>query len=186
MSVILSKKIEFGKYDFFGCGRNRNDCDVTIELRKRGGEDVFRIINGKREYTGEKTPEYVELAICGEVWNNLHTKIVSGGQNLDEMAKVIDDPKFQKIHEIWKKWHLNGTHAGTPEQEEVIEEWLKDGLKYDYDRVCELLKECGLYEVEYTGKTVGRYYDHEPIKYGHAWIIKELPEDVIEFVKEVC
>ena len=181
MGVILKKKLEF----VIGQGRKTNACDVTIELRNCGGEDVFRIINGERKYTGEKTPEYVELSICGNIWNSTHTKVVSAGQNLDEMAKFINDPKFKKIHAIWKKWHLNGMNAGTPEQEKKVHEWIDAGIKYDYSEFCEMLNECGLYEVEYTGKSVGRYYDHEPYKYGHGWIINELPDDVIKFVKEV-
>ena len=76
--------------------------------------------------------------------------------------------------------------AGTPEQEAKVKEWLADGHKYDYSAVCDMLKECGLYEVEYTGLACGKRYDHEPYKYGHGWIVKELPDDVIEFVKEVC
>ena len=186
MSIIMRKKIDFGKHDFFGKGRNVNACDVEIELRENGGEETFRYVDGKKVYTGEITPKYLELSICGNVWNTTHTDIVCGGQCLGEMAKIIKDPKFQKIHEVWKKWHLNGMHAGTPEQEAKIEWWKSLGNKYDYDKVCEMLKKCGLYEVEFTGKTVGKVYDHEPYKYGHGWIINDLPDEVVEFVKEVC
>lgn len=187
MAVILKKKIEFGKFDFTGNGRKTNAADVEIELRKNGGEPTFRMVNGKREYTGETTPEYLELSICGNVWNNLHTDCIMGGQCLDEMKKVIHgNPKFLKIYNVWKNWHLNGMKAGTPEQEAKVKEWLADGHKYDYSAVCDMLKECGLYEVEYTGLACGKRYDHEPYKYGHGWIVKELPDDVIEFVKEVC
>ena len=185
-NVIMRKTIDFGKVDFFGRGVDTNACDVVIELRKCGGNDVFKIINGKKEYTGEKTPEYTELSICGNIWNKKHSDIVSGSQNLDDMLEFLrGNEKFVKIHNVWKNWHMNGMHAGTPEQEAKIREWEAEGNKWDYAKVCEMLEECGLYEVEYTGKVVGRMYDHEPYKYGHGWIIKDLPDDVIKFVMEV-
>lgn len=186
MAVIMKKKIDFGKIDFTGNGRKAYSCDVTIELRENGGEETFRYVNGKKEYTGETTPKYTELAICGEVWNTRHTDIVCGGQCLDEMLKHLrGNPKFVKIYNVWKNWHLNGMNAGTPEQEAKIREWKAEGHKYDYKEVCAMLMDCGLYEVEFTGKTVGRMYDHEPYMYGHGWVIKDLPDDVIEFVKGV-
>lgn len=173
MKIILKKCVDFGKRDFFGLGKKVNACDVEIELRQYGKD------------AGDGCPDYVELSICGRVWNVRHSDIVSGGQNLDSMALVIKDEKFKKIHEIWKRWHLNGLNAGTPEQEAKVKEWLDAGNRYDYDAVCSMLKDCGLYEVEFTGKTSGRMYDHELYKYGHGWVVEDLPADVIEFVKGV-
>ena len=187
MTVIMKKKIEFGKVDWYGRGRKTNACDVEIELREKGGEKTFQYVNGVPIYTGGTTPKYVELSICGNVWNNCHTDIVSGGQCLEEMLKVLrGNPKFVKVYNVWKNWHLNGMKAGTPEQEAKVNEWLAEGHKYDYTAVCDMLKECGLYEVEYTGKACGRVYDHEPYQYGHGWIVKELPDDVIQWAMEVC
>ena len=186
-TVVLRKKIDFGKIDFYKHYPRRriNAVDVEIELRQRGGDETFRMVDGKRVPTGEKTPEYLELSICGNVWNNLHTDIICGGQCLDTIAEYVFSPKFNRILEIWHKWHLNGSTAGTPEQEEAVMEWRKaHSMRYDYTEVCEYLKERGLYEVEFTGKTVGRMYDHEPYKYGHAWIIRELPEDVVRYIRE--
>ena len=183
--TIVKKVVGFGKYDAFGTGRKVNACDVRIELRKVGGDETFRYVNGKMEYTGEKTPEYVELSICGDIWNPVHTFTRYSGQCLDKMAEFIKDPKFIKIYEIWKKWHLNGMKAGTPEQEAKVAEWLEAGNNYDFDDVVRMLMDCGLYEVEYTGKSCGRMYDHEPYRYGSGWIVADLPEDVIEFIKEV-
>ena len=90
-----------------------------------------------------------------------------------------------KYTAIGKKYHLNGMNAGTPEQEAAIEEWKQAGNRYDYTAACEYLKECGLYEVNFTGKTVGRVYNNEPYKYGHGWVIEELPPEVITRITEI-
>ncbi len=183
--IMMRKTIDFGKYDFFGSGKKVNPCDVRIEIRKCGGNETFRYVNGKKEFTGEKTPEYVELSIVGNVWNRSHTDIKYGGQCLDEMAKIIKDPKFQKIYEIWKKWHLNGNRSGTPEQEKKIKEWIDAGNEYDYHEICKMLSDCDMYVVEYTGKSVGRMYDHEPYRYGSGWLVEDLPSEVIDTLNKI-
>lgn len=180
----MKAKVSFGKINLYGTGK-RYPAEVEIEIKERGGEPTFKMENGERIYTGETTPVYRELSICGTVWNTKRTNCVMGGQCLDGMYRFLKgNPKFRKVHEWWKKYHLNGMHAGTPEQEAAIAEWKADGNRYDYTAVCEMLKEIGLYEVEFTGKTVGRMYDHEPYKYGHAWIIQDIPEDVLKEIEE--
>ena len=48
-----------------------------------------------------------------------------------------------------------------------------------------MLKEKGLYEVMFTGITCGRRYDNEPYKYGHGWIVQEIPEEDLNRIKEL-
>lgn len=57
--------------------------------------------------------------------------------------------------------------------------------RYDYTEVKEALKAAGLLTVEYTGKTTGRMYDHEPYTYGHGWVVNDLPESVLEEIKSL-
>lgn len=186
----MKKTFNFGKIDFNGNGRRDNLVTVTVELRKRGGEDTFTIdrATGEKTIVG-KTPAYVELAICGDVWNRTRTDILCGGQCLDTIAKyrrqLTEVELFDTLLDLWKNYHLNGMHAGTPEQEQAIEEWKAEGNKYDYTAVCEMLKARGLYEVMYTGLSVGRRYDNEPYKYGHAWLVQELPGDVLTKVEHM-
>lgn len=179
----MKKTFELGKIAYYG--RNRvNLVEITVELRRRGGETTFTIDRktGEKTITGE-TPRYVELSICGGIWNARGTDCVCGGQCLDTIAEyrnqLTDRDLFDTIYSLWKKYHLNGMHAGTPEQETAIEEWKAAGNRYDYKAACEMLKERGLYEVNYTGLSIGRRYDNEPYKYGHAWLIQELPGDVL-------
>lgn len=180
----MKKTFNFGKIDFYGNGRRDNLVTVTVELRQRGGEDTFTVdrATGEKTIVG-KTPTYVELSICGDIWNRLRTDIVCGGQCLDTIAKyrrqLTERDLFDTLLDLWKNYHLNGMHAGTPEQEQAIEEWKAEGNKYDYTAACEMLKARGLYEVNYTGVSVGRRYDNEPYKYGHGWLVQELPGDVL-------
>ena len=182
--IIVKKTINLGKIAYYG-NRKINAVDVEIEVRECGGDQIVKRDCGFDTLVGY-TPKYMELSICGNIWNSRHTDIVCGGQCIDEIAKYIKTPLMQKIETIWKRWHLNGMKAGTPEQEVAVKKYRAEhGRRYDYTELCEYLKQIGLYEVEFTGKTVGRMYDHEPYKYGHAWIIEDLPEWVVKWAKEV-
>ena len=56
---------------------------------------------------------------------------------------------------------------------------------YNYKTVCEYLKNINLYEVKYTGLSVGRKYDNELYKYGTGWLVREIPNDVIKRIIEI-
>ena len=65
-------------------------------------------------------------------------------------------------------------HAGTPKQEAH----LKSLGKYtDYTWACEELKKVNLYEIPLEK---GITY-----KYGHSWLYREIPENVIARLKEI-
>lgn len=183
----MKKVISFNKIDYNGSGRK--NCPVTLEIkvRQRGGEKTFTVdpTTKERIYTGNTTPTYIELSICGNIWNPRNTDIYCGGQCLDTIAEYIHSPLFKELYSYWKLYHLNGMHAGTPEQETAIEEWKNAGNKYDYTKACEHLKSIGLYEVNFTGKTIGKYYNNEPYKYGHGWIIQDIPENVLERIYKI-
>jgi len=187
----MRKVFSFGKIRFEGQRKRVNSVEVTLELRKWGGDATFRIDlkTGERVTTG-RTPEYTELSICGDIWNARHTDIICCGQCLDTIAEYRDQlsnkETFDELYDLWKHYHLNGLHAGTTEQEAVVDEWKKAGNAYDYVAVCEMLKERGLYEMDYTGLSIGRRYENEPYRYGQAWLVRELPEEIIEQVKKLC
>ena len=56
---------------------------------------------------------------------------------------------------------------------------------YNYDKVCEHLKDLDLYAVYYTGHGWDKEYNNEPYVYGTDWIIKPLPEEVIKRVRKI-
>lgn len=175
----MKKTFTFGKISYDN-KRKENLVTVEVALRQRGGEETFIYENGEKKITG-KTPVYIEFSACGYIWNRLKTDVRCGGQCLDTIAKyrnqLEDKETFDLIYFMWKKYHLNGMHAGTKEQEKVIEEWKAQGNKYDYIAICEMLKERRLYEVNFTGATIGKYYHNEPYRYGCGWVIQEIPVD---------
>lgn len=171
----MEKTFYFGKIDYMDRGRKDCAVDVTICLEEKGGEKVF---DEDGNFTGNYCNKYVEFTASGSIWNHLHSNIYSAGQNLDEIAKYIKTPLFQKIYTFWKKYHLNGAHAGTPEQEKAIEKWKSEGNKYHYRKVCDMLKKYGLYEVPLTCDLIGtRKADGKSYKYGNGWVIYKIPEN---------
>ena len=187
----MKRIFDFGKIDFYRNGRKTNAVTVEMELRQRGGKKVYSVDPKTRERieTGETTPQYMELSICGYIWNNRKTDCVCGGQCLDTIKEFLPQLSgkglFVEIYKLWKAYHLNGMNAGTPEQEKAVAEWLEAGNKYDYSAACEMLKTCGLYEIPFFGATTGRRYNGELYKYGHDWVISELPPCVMEKVENL-
>ena len=181
--IIVKKTVPLGKIAYRG-NRKVNAVDVEIEVRERGGEMMEY-----RDGTFHYAPIYTELSICGNIWNARHTDIVCGGQCIDVIAKYLHTPKMQAIYSMWEKFHLNGMKAGTVEQESAIKKLRAvaetEGIRPSYETECEYLKRIGMYEVEYTGKSVGRMYDHEMYRYGTAWLVRDLPDYVIEWAKSI-
>ena len=79
---------------------------------------------------------------------------------------------------ICKEWHLNNLTAGSPRQEAFLKEWTSRN-KYSYEKACEALKEANLYEdAEYL-------HNGKPYVYGTAWLRRELPQEVIDFLENL-
>ena len=77
-------------------------------------------------------------------------------------------------------------HAGTPEQEKAISEWEANGNKYDYKKACEMLKNCGLYEVPLNADLIGtRQADGKPYRYGSGWVIANIPEEDLREIRNL-
>lgn len=100
-----------------------------------------------------------KLSMCGEI------KKSSWGQCREEIKKYIVAPRmnFDRIMEVWEKYHLNDMHAGTQKQEQFIKEHIKT---HDYDTICEELKKAGLYE-------------DNGYRYGSGWLYEPIPESVL-------
>ena len=156
----MKKVFKFGKVDAYNIGKR--NCLVTVEVElklDREGCEVF--------------------TASGNVWNNLKTDIIQGGQCLDDLIK-FKELKYNKqlllIHDLWKKYHLNNMNAGTLEQSQALEKWHKEnGTRFDYTKDVEYLKSIDLYEVTLK--------DGSPYKYGHSWLYREIPENDLNIIK---
>jgi len=154
----MRKKFDFGKIDYTGTGRKAYAVEIEVELK----EDHF---------------ERPVFSVCGSIWNTKHTDIVCGGQCLDEIANYVHTPEFVFWYDMWKKYHLNDMHPGTPEQEKALDEWMGD--KRDFKYACKYLESIGLYEVEYHGLEYNGMY-----RYGSAWLYQPIEQDDLDRILE--
>ena len=200
-----SKRITFGKVDFWGHGRRSNAAQVDLEYRLCAKHE-----NGA-------TRLYWEFSACGAIWNHIHTDHISGGQNLDamnEFADIRNNATFREVYDLWNKYHCNGLTAGSPAQEAAKSEFVYDREKptwnwYDTEDINEnadtygrhmtdreaeanaakaaghsVKRDTGDYNDQlavylarrglYTDKSY--IYNGKPYKYGHAWLVTEIPE----------
>lgn len=95
------------------------------------------------------------------------------GQCLDRAQKELNikNPVMTEIVRLWRRWHCNDLHAGTPCQENLVKEYTKTH-RYDYTDVCKFLEENNL------------LYDNG-YKYGSAWLKEEIPQEDLEKIKEL-
>lgn len=162
MKELLKKhKItkHFGKIDFYGIGRKMNAVEVEINLK-------------------EFADSTYSFSVCAFIWTAQHKDTVIGGQCLDDaafMKLAAENKVLEEIIRLWKAYHLNDLHAGTPEQEKALKE-VNLGRACDYDKACDYLKSIGLYEVEYQGK---------PYRYGSGWIFYPIPQDDLKKIHQL-
>lgn len=181
-----SRTFKFGKIAYWPTCRKSNLVEVDVRL------------------TNQDNGEY-EFAACGAIWNCRHTDHLSGGQNLDEIAKYVKDPVFKEIYDLWKRYHLNGLHSGTRKQKDALTkesdrrnaEHRAKGEKEEkplnyaerYEDACEYLKSIGLYIDKLADgevlncETEKVKADHYP--YGEGWITYVLPEKALKRINSL-
>ena len=163
----MQEKIEFEHIAYEYAGRWINWTELEVKLREYTGKYMTIDLDPIESYT--------ELSICGAVWNSRKTDWVTGGQCLDSMLPHLSHSKrFVRLHSLWERWHLNGMNAGTRIQRNFVNRYLwLTGDRYDYMEVCAALQDEGLL-------TDRKYH------YGTAWLVEQLPQDIIQEVRELC
>ena len=140
------------------------------------GELINKLTTMKREFKFIDKDKNLVRIKC-EIREGKHGDVFTmSGEYCGSMGQCLDSvhPKNKEqtsIIEIWRRYHLNDMHAGTPKQEECLissginfHDYVNKGRKSVYDYECEVLERYGLlYDGEY--------------KYGSGWIHQELPED---------
>lgn len=141
-----------------------------------------RYVLGKVDYnnSGRKNCEAVitwelrdgRFSMQAEIWNPRKTDIYCGGQCVDMVAAYFpQDAKAQRMLAIWREWHLNDMQAGSPAQREWIAAHPEQS--HDYMLLSAALEGAGL------NPDPNFLHNGKPYKYGHAWLKRELPADVI-------
>lgn len=154
----MQKTFTFGKIDLNNCGRRINAVDVTVCLEEKE--------SGKLVFTAS-----------GNIWNSKHTDIEYGGQCLDAIAEtsVGSNSTFKEIYRLWKLYHLNNMHAGTPKQEAYLKSLNAPDITCDYKSTCKALESADL--LNDNGYTYGLSWLYEPIPEADLNRIKELFAD---------
>lgn len=144
--------------------KNHVKLEVNIEEKSA---------NAKRTTDLKEITKYNVLSISGDFseFTGGRPRWSSYGQIYDEI-KTKAGLKF-KLVEIWKRWHLNDTKAGTNRQEKCLNDWREQPEGWSYEEDCEYLKGHHLYS--------DRGY-----KYGSAWLVEPLPEGIIKEVERLC
>ena len=93
----------FGKIAYQG---KRKINEVTLEI-------------GVRDWNG-----YPEFTACANVWNNIHSDIVAGGQMVDDLYNEFPEIRHSILYEtilrLWKKYHLKDVSNIPKEDKELI------------------------------------------------------------------
>lgn len=162
-----------GKVDYNGSGRR--NCKVTIEWELKAGR----------------------FSMMGNIWNPRGTDIYSGGQNLDEIARLFPhNKKVQRMVEVWREWHLNDMHAGCKHQRS--EKWHEVRIPKDELPNSKANRdERGIYAIwVYPSESTDRWASEKHpqglltkpcptcgYKYGSAWLREELPPEIVAEIK---
>ena len=141
-NVIYAKTINCGKCD--AMDRFRKDCTAIIELELRVKHSHYEDKN------------FIEFSACGEIYHTATRCMYHGGQCIDTIAELIPTKKIKRICEVWKRYHLNGLHAGCEHQRHLEHEPNK--------HIREVCPVCGY-------------------KFGTGWRCEELPSEIIEEIK---
>lgn len=141
-NIIYKKTINCGKCD--AMGRKRKDCTAIIELELR---EIHHHYDDK---------DYIEFSCVGDIHHTGSGCLYYGGQCIDIIAELIPTPKIKRICEVWKRYHLNGMHAGCEHQRHLEPE--------AFEHIGEICPVCGY-------------------KFGSAWRCEELPAEIIAEIK---
>lgn len=153
---------------------------IKVELRKKDNVSPYRDIDLAECH------EYTELSICGSVWlrGDRRNDPSLCDQCIDDVLQYFGDQatgpdggaSVAELCEIWRRWHLNGMRAGTRAQGDYLREHPPEPPFYPtthYDKAVAALAKVGLW--------VDRDY-----RYGHAWLVERLPDEVVKRVVEIC
>ena len=161
----MKKTIDLGKFAY---SSNRKINRITIDIELREGNI---------------------LSICGNILNATQTDFFVCGQCEDTINNIIEKQASESIkslwhiiYYLWKNYHLNDMHPGTPEQEKLLEQ--NSDHSYNHDH--EFLKQYNMLEVPAEKadpyRKEGSKHIGEPYIYGNEWLVWPLPYEIINII----
>ncbi|RLI31399.1 hypothetical protein DRO48_00840 [Candidatus Bathyarchaeota archaeon] len=150
-------------------GKERYRFRLELTIDQKEGKD-YRTLKKTKGYT---------VSICGELYylsgEPGRPVTVSMGQIDMDAPRLIKEgfvpqKDLVEVLYLWRKWHLNDLTAGTFYQELLLD--LLDADRSDYEGCVETLKKAG-------------YHSDRGYKYGHGWLFRPVPEDVVKRLREL-
>jgi hypothetical protein len=150
----------------------------TVNIGRATPANLFVNIKfsaGKLSITGVEGPlrNGDALGSCGQI--DMHP------WDVQTYAAGWDADKVARLRAAWSQWHLNDMTAGSPAQEEYLR---ANPVRYaypqsHYDAALAALSAAGL-QPDASHMRDGKAYS-----YGSAWLRREVPADVIEFLRSL-
>lgn len=161
---------------------------TTINKVIRVGSTTEYRRTGSNVYCSIEFTEEGILSITGVVGpmrnGNAHGgcgQIVMAFPSIDKFAPGWDQEALDTFLGYWDEWHLNDMVAGSPAQEAHLKslgKWkrARDGFDSHYTWACAELEKVGLQP------DPDHIHNDQPYRYGSAWLRKDVPPEVIEFL----
>lgn len=145
-------RLYLGKCDYNNSGRKNCKAFITWKLE-----------NGR-------------FSMSAEIWNPCESDCYMCGQCVGAVAKYFPRNLIaRRMVEVWCEWHLNDLTAGSPAQRAFLKSnpVVFTYPETHYGKACAMLAAAGL------SPDPEHVRDGKPYKYGSAWLMRELPADVI-------
>lgn len=159
----LHKIVNLGKTSVFTLsgGRYLRDvfCEVTIQDGVLSIHGVVGPCKGGRCWGS-----------AGQIQDDIEGLIPDNGWNQEMVEEFLD---------IWREWHLNDMQAGSARQQAFLNGFRKENGWKGYEEECKALAEAGLLEDEEC------MVEGKPYRYGSSWLRKELPAEVVAFLRAI-
>jgi hypothetical protein len=142
---------------------------VPIARVQRSVFTIIRYRDGRLSITGVEGPFASGNCAggCGQ--------IDMGDWSAYEAAPGVD---LAKLKVIWKRWHLNDMHAGTPRQMQALrthEAEITDMIRESHD----------YYQAAQEVLTQLNLLVDDGYEYGSAWLSEEVPTEVLQFLHDL-
>ena len=141
--------------------RNGRAYSVYCEINYKDGNLSIAGVEGP-------LPNGNAIGCCGQ----LHREL----KDFNAFANGWNQGKVNRFVSVWRKWHLNDMIAGSPAQMEYLESRRATNA-LEHAVICEEL------EANDLQPDMHYFHDGKPYRYGTAWLKKEVPDDVIDFLK---
>lgn len=129
-------------------------------------------------YEGKDAKAHIEIELNNGCYSCSGDLIIDNewvccGQCLDELTPLlVGNHLFEELYDLWKKYHLNDMHPGTPKQEQALRKAHLTNWANDYTKCCEYLESINL------------LYD-DGYKFGSGWLKEEIPEEDLKRINKL-